>query len=626
MSDTRHDQRRIFSRRAFFLLGLQGLTVGALGLRMRELGITRSDDLRLLAEENRINVRLVAPVRGRIYDRLGAPLADNVLSYNIYIIREQTPDPELVLRRLAEIIPISEERIQETLDNLGRTRAFLPVPVASDLTWEHIAAFAANAPALPGITAERGFKRAYPKGNEFAHIVGYVGPVSDFDLSRIDDPDPLLRIPKFLIGKNGVEANTDLSLRGSAGIRRIEVNAVGRVMRELEHSDGTPGQDLQLTIDARVQKRTTEIISVQNSASAVIMDVQNGDILAAASVPTFDPNKFVNGISVSDWNSLNNNRFRPMLNKAVSGQYPPGSTFKMIVALAALEENVVGASERIFCPGHMDQSGRRFHCWRRGGHGSVNLVEAVRSSCDVYFYEVAKRVGIDRISEIAKQFGLGTRHDVPLPAVYSGTVPNVDWKRNRFDQPWRIGDTLNAGIGQGYVLATPLELAVMTARLATGRAVTPRLVHAQNQVPLETPQAEPLSIQPQHFELIRRGMFDVSNNPRGTAYWHRPWTDAYKIAGKTGTAQVRRITLEERARGVIKNEDLPWERRDHGLFVAYAPYDAPKYAVAVVCEHGGGSGSAAPLARDILTYVMSLEDTGYRAPLKRQDITPAQEI
>ena len=616
MSDNNTSNPRLLTRRAALLLGAQFGVVGLLGLRMRQLGIQQSEDFRLLAEENRISVRLIPPLRGVIFDRRGVPLAINTLSYKIEMVREQSDDPEAVLKRLAEIVPLSLEEQETALTEMAARRPFVPVTIASDLAWEHIAAVSANAPALPGIAAERGFKRSYPKGNDFAHVIGYVGPVSDYDLSKIENPDPVLMMPKFLIGKNGIEARRDENLRGTAGFRKIEVNAVGRVMRELERTDGNPGVDTQLTLDARVQSKCIEILSKEQSASAIVMDVQNGDIIACASVPTFDPNKFVNGISTTDWNALNGNKFRPLLNKTVSGQYPPGSTYKMIVALAALEADVVGASERIMCRGHITEGGRRFHCWKRGGHGSVNLIEAIRYSCDVYFYDVAKRVGINRITEMAQRFGLGLRHDVPLPAVYKGITPTIDWKQERFNDIWRVGDTLNAGIGQGYVLATPLQLAIMTARLATGKAVEPRFI--RNNPTLDDPsfQFSDIGVQPQHLSLVKRGMYEVSNNPRGTAYGYRPWGAPYEISGKTGTAQVRYISLEERADGVIKNSDLPWERRDHGLFVAYVPDKNPRYAVSVVVEHGGGSGSAAPLARDIVDYLMSLATLSYLPPLK----------
>lgn len=626
MSKKNHNASQKLSRRVALLALAQFGVIGALGWRMRQLGVEESENFRLLAEENRVNVNLVPPIRGVIFDRRGEPLAINTLSYQIEMVREQTADPAATLDKLSEIVPISDQEKENVLKEMSVRRAFVPVTVASDLAWEHVAAVSANAPSLPGVTAQRGFKRSYPKGNDFAHVVGYVGPVSDYDLSKIEDPDPLLMIPKFLIGKNGIEVRTDEALRGSAGYRKIEVNALGRVMRELEHNSGEPGQDIQLTLDARVQHQCIEILSREQSASAVLMDVHSGDVIACASVPTFDPNKFVNGISASDWNSLNTNRFRPLLNKTVSGQYPPGSTFKMLVGLAALEDDVVGASERVFCPGHTTEGGRRFHCWKRGGHGSVNLTEAIRYSCDVYFYEIAKRVGINRITEIAKTFGLGVRHDVPLPAVYAGITPTTDWKQERFNDIWRVGDTLNAGIGQGYVLSTPLQLAVMTARLATGKAVNPRFIRPESGAEDQANSAEEIVVQPQHLSLIKRGMFEVSNNPRGTAYGYRPWGAPFEIAGKTGTAQVRYISMEERAGGVIRNEDLPWERRDHGLFVAYAPYDNPKYALSVVVEHGGGSGAAAPLARDIMNYVMSLDSVDYLPPLKGRSIVASEEI
>jgi penicillin-binding protein 2 len=481
-----------------------------------------------------------------------------------------------------------------------RRSPFVPVTLADRLTWEDIAEVAVNAPALPGITPDVGLSRHYPMEADFSHVVGYVGPVSDYDLSRIEDPDPLLQIPKFQIGKIGVETKLEPLLRGKAGSRRIEVNAAGRMMRELERHEGVPGADVQLTLDHRLQNFIHARMTGE-SGGVVVMDVERGDILGIGSSPGFDPNLFVRGISVEDYRSLTENRYRPLADKTVQGTYPPGSTFKMITALAALEAGVIGEGGTVYCPGHMSAGGRRFHCWKRGGHGSMNLNAALQQSCDVYFYEVAQRTGINKITEVANRFGLGVRHDLPMSAVADGLTPTTDWKRARRGEDWYPGDTLNSAIGQGFVLTSPLQLAVMTARIASGTAVRPRLVKSVDGVETPVETDGDLGVAPRHLAAVREGMYAVSNTTRGTGFRSRIAAETMILAGKTGTSQVRNITAAERARGVFRNEDLPWERRDHALFVAFAPYDAPRLAISVVIEHGGGgSTAAAPVARDVM--------------------------
>ena len=599
------------SRRALIFMGGQAAFMGLLGLRMRQLGVNQSEQFRLLAEENRINLQLVPPTRGIIYDRKGRPVATNVPLYRIQLVREQAIDPAGVLNKLAKIIPLSKEDIDTVLDNMAKRRPWVPVTVIENIEWAQVAAVAANAPSLPGISPTVGSYRSYPKPDAFCHTVGYVGPVSDYDLSKLEDIDPLLYIPRFQIGKNGVEARAELDLRGKAEIKRIEVNSVGRVMREIDSKAGDPGKNLQLTIDEDLQITTLERIS-EESAAAVLMDVRSGDLLALASAPTFDPNKFVTGISVSDWKALNENEYRPLSNKAVSGTYPPGSTYKMVVALAALEAGVIGKNEQITCRGSVRVSGSKFHCWRRGGHGQVNLIRSLRESCDVYYYELAQRVGINKISEMARKLGLGTRHDLPLSAISEGLAPTREWKNITKGNDWLVGDTVNAGIGQGYTLTSPLQLAIMTARIAAGKAVRPRLLNIVGDELMPVKGNETLDINPEHLALVRQGMFEVVNSGRGTARGSKIRTKGMEMAGKTGTSQVRRITKEERARGVTRNADLPWNRRDHALFVAFAPYDNPKYALSVIVEHGGGgSRAAAPIAHDIMLAALEREKTGY---------------
>lgn len=590
---------RLITRRAALLGGAQLAFIGALGARMHFLQVDQADQFRMLAEENRINIRIIPPARGEVFDRNGIALARNVPSYRIVIVREDAGDVDAVINRLSEVVYLDPDDIERARTEMKRSAPFLPVTIADEVTWEDLSRVSVNAPALPGVTPEVGLSRVYPRGSDFAHVLGYVGPVSDYDLSKLEDPDPLLRIPRFQIGKVGVEAKAEDQLRGKGGAKRVEVNATGRVMRELDRREGTPGADLQLTVDADLQSYVQARLASE-SASAIIMDVNTGDLVAIASAPSFDPNLFVRGISSRDYNALTENKYRPLASKSVQGAYPPGSTFKMITAMAALEEGLIGPDDTAYCPGYLEVAGRRFHCWKRAGHGWVDLQNSLKQSCDVYYYDLALKVGIEKISAMANRFGLGERHDVPMSAVVQGLTPTKAWKNRVHGSDWVIGDTVNASIGQGYMLASPLQLCVMTARLASGNAVKPRLI--KNIDGIEQPVPEPVSLgmNENNLRKMRRAMYAVVNDRRGTAYGSRIIEDAMRMAGKTGTSQVRNITAAERARGVTRNEDLPWERRDHALFVNFAPYDKPKYAVAVVVEHGGGgSKAAAPIARDI---------------------------
>ncbi|MCW1934437.1 penicillin-binding protein 2 [Pararhodobacter zhoushanensis] len=597
--DNEESARKI-SRRAALLGGAQLVFAGALVLRMRSLQLGQAEEFRLLADENRINIRLLPPARGTILDRSGLVLASNVQNYRIVLVREDAGAPRAALERLAELIPLTEEEIERAEREIMRHRPFVPVTIVDQLNWEEVARVAANAPAMPGITPEVGWTRFYPFGAEFAHSVGYVGPVSERDLEALESPDPLLMIPRFQIGKIGIEREMEDDLRGSAGHRRIEVNAVGREMRELDRQEGDAGANLQLTLDRSLQAFALARLGDQ-SAAAVVMEVQTGNVLAMASAPSFDPNLFVRGISVADYAGLRDNEYRPMSNKAVQGAYPPGSTFKIVTAMAAFEGGFATQDERVFCPGHIEISGRRFHCWNRGGHGRVNVTSALAESCDVYFYEMAQRTGIDRINAMAERMGLGLRYDLPLSGISSGLNPSREWKRDRRGAEWVVGDTINASIGQGFVLSTPLQLAVMTARIATNRAILPRLVHSINDIEQPLPEYPPLGLNPAHLAMVQRGMFEVSNSQRGTAYASRIVDEAMRMSGKTGSSQVFSITAAERASGIRRQDQLPWNRRDHALFVCYAPESAPRYAVSIVVEHGGGgSSAAAPIARDII--------------------------
>ncbi|PIE09245.1 MAG: penicillin-binding protein 2 [Rhodobacterales bacterium] len=605
--------RRVISRRALLLGTAQLGVAGVLAARLRSMQVEEADTYRLLAEENRVNIRLLPPSRGQVFDRNGVPLATNEQNYRIVMVREDAGDVEDVLARLTQIVPLPEDVIENALREMKRRSPFVPVTIADRLGWDDISRVTVNAPALPGVSAEVGQSRAYPQGDIMAHVVGYVGPVSDYDLTKgylATDDDPLLQIPRFQVGKTGVEAQREHVLRGQAGTKRVEVNAIGRVMRELDRSEGTSGADLQLTVDAELQAYTLARLDGE-SASAVVLDLETGALRAIGSAPSFDPNLFVRGISSTDYNLLLETetpaaeRHRPMAAKAVQGIYPPGSTFKMVTALAALEEGVVSPEETVYCPGHLEVADVKFHCWKRAGHGNINLHESLKQSCDVYYYDIAQRVGIDKIAAMARRLGIGVDHDLPLSAIATGLAPDKAWKEGVRGESWRIGDTVNASIGQGYVLASPLQLAVMTARIATGRAIAPRLIERIDGVEQPSGAGESLGLNENMLRRVRASMFDVVNHRRGTAYRSRIMPEDLRMAGKTGTSQVRRITAEERARGVTRNQDLPWHRRDHALFVGFAPFDAPRYAVSVVVEHGGGgSAAAAPIARDVMLQAL----------------------
>jgi penicillin-binding protein 2 len=591
-----------FTRRALLLAGGKLTLFGLLLGRMYQLQVMESDRYTMLAEENRINMRLLAPPRGRILDRFGKPMAANRDSYRVVLVAEQARDVDQTLDALAEIIPIDDAARKRVLREVHKRRSFVPVTVRENLTWREVSRIEVHAPDLAGVMIDVGQTREYPYGNNAAHLIGYVAAVSEGELTG----DPLLELPDFRVGKNGIERSYDSQLRGRAGNSQVEVNAVGRVIRELTRQEGQPGDDVRLTLDLGLQNFAVERMRPERSASGVVIDIASGDILAMVSTPSFDPGAFTAGLSPEAWREMVNDPATPLTNKATSGLYAPGSTFKMVVALAALENNVVEPDHRVFCRGFIDVGNTRFHCWKKYGHGSLDMLGAIEQSCDVYFYDIARRVGIDRISEMANRFGLGQVFEFGLPHVKAGLMPTKAWKRATIGVPWQIGDTLVAGIGQGYVLASPLQLAVMTARLANMKvAVAPRLVRDVirdgQPLPVAREAFAPLGISEASLKVVFEGMNRVTNGERGTARRARITEPGMEMAGKTGTSQVQRITKRERETGIPKNDERPWRERDHALFVAFAPVQAPRYAAAVIVEHGGGGSKvAAPIVRDIL--------------------------
>jgi penicillin-binding protein 2 len=636
------ETQRIFTRRALLLGGAKLGLFGALAGRLYYLQVVESARYRTLSEDNQFNLELLPPIRGRIFDRGGIALADNRDNFRIEIVAEQTSDVARTLSTLREIIEIEDWDFKRVLRETKRKRSFVPITVVENLSRRDISRVAINAPYLPGIRIEVGRTRHYPHGASAVHLTGYVAAVSESELTG----DPVLELPDFRIGKSGIEKLYDLDMRGSSGQRQVEVNALGRIIRKLPGNEGQPGRDITLTVDVRLQELTSarlaqgqsevvarddpralEAMAAQKSpppagptvnldvngaiappesGAAVVMDIHRGDILALASTPGYDPNLFNKGLSPSDWERLLSNPRSPMTNKSITGQYSPGSTFKMLVCLAALEADVATPDTKIFCPGHIELGTAKFHCWKNHGHGHLDMIGALEQSCDIYLYEMAKRIGIDRIADMASRFGLGEKLGIELPGESRGLMPSREWKLATRGEPWQTGETLITGIGQGFVLCTPLQMATMTARLVNGGiAVMPRLVR-DPAVP--DPGFEPIKVSGQHLRMVIEGMERVVNGSRGTARAVPRAGAPFRFGGKSGSVQVKRITKAERLAGKIKNEDRPWRDRDHAMFVAFAPLEAPRYAVSVVVEHGGsGSAMAAPIARDVLAETLRLD-------------------
>ncbi|MBE6463456.1 MAG: penicillin-binding protein 2 [Alphaproteobacteria bacterium] len=569
--------------------------------RLYYLQIYQGKKYSLLADSNRTSTRLLVPPRGSINDRNGVELALNNQNFQAMITKAQVRNIDKLLTDLTPVLSLTTTEIERIKKDFSRSRRFVPIKIKDNLTWDEVATLMLNNNQYRGLFIDEGLTRFYPYKEYTAHPLGYVGSVSTKDLETSDAP--LLQVPGFKIGKSGFEKTYDLSLRGTEGTLSYEVNAYGRIMQELEKKEGIKGNDLDLTIDIRLQKIAYDAFK-KEAGAAVVMDVHTGEILAFVSVPAYDPNLFVDGISVKNWNNLLYDEKTPLTDKAISGQYSPGSTFKIAVALAALEEGVIDTSTTSYCSGKMKLGNHLFHCWRHAGHGKQNVIEAIKNSCDIFFYETALKLGIEKIAQMSKRLGLGKTYELGLENQKEGVIPDKQWKLSKLKSPWQQGETVIAGIGQGYVLVTPLQLATMLSRVVNGGyEVEPTFIKKET-----TPKFPKLNIKQSSIDIVKQGMFEVVNGLGGTAVGARPKTKDLKIGGKTGTTQVRRISLSERQKGIIKDEDLPWKYRNHAWFMAYAPHNSPKYAIAVIVEHGrSGSAVAAPIASKILEEAIKLD-------------------
>ena len=592
-------RRMAFSRRALLLgAGMAG-TGALLAGRMAWLAVFEGETYQLRAQANRIQDRLIPPRRGWIVDRQGKPIAMNRPDYRLELRPAEVEDLDTTLVAIRAVLDIDLAEDARIRDDVRTQPSFMPVVVRQNLSWREFSACNVRLATLPGVTPVQSFSRFYPEADHFAHLVGYVGAPTPEQYR--EQKNPLLIYPGFRIGKDGIERFADKQLRGTAGSSRVEMTARGELVRELGTNADTPGDTLRLTIDRDLQDYAARRLG-DNSASVIVMDVITGDVLCMVSMPAYDPNIFSRRVPARLWNALQKDDHTPLLNKSAMGLYPPGSTFKMVTTLAALEAGVDPA-DTVGCSGAYRLGNNTWHCHARRGHGGVNMHRALPLSCDTYFYVMGRKVGIDAIATMARRLGLGQEYPLPLPGQAKGIVPDKAWKQRRYGKDWREGETLNGAIGQGYIVTNPLQLAVMTARLASGREVMPRLIADG-----PAPQFPSLGIPDAHLALVRQGMVDVVNAGYGTARAARSPIGDVLFAGKTGTAQVRRISAAERKRGVIRNEALPWKQRDHALFVAFAPADAPRYACSVIIEHGiAGGRYAAPIARDVLSLLFEPE-------------------
>jgi penicillin-binding protein 2 len=600
---------KVLTRRAIMLAGGQLALLGTLAGRLYYLQVIEANRYALQADENRINIRLLAPPRGRILDRFGVPLASNRPTYRSVLVAEQAANIKATLDAVGTLIPLTEADRRRVTRDIHNKLSFVPVVIRDNLSWDEMARVEVNTLELPGVSIEQALTRYYPFGEAVSHAVGYVAAVSEQDLNG---DDPLLELPDFRVGKSGIEKAYDLDLRGTAGTSQVEVNAFGRVVRELAREEGMPGRDIALGIDMALQDLAAKRCAAQGSASCVLLDAWTGEVLVLASTPGYDPGAFAAGLSQQAWQKLVNDPLNPLADKAIGGTYAPGSTFKPMMAIAALEASLITPETEFYCPGYFTLGNAVFHCWKHGGHGNIALRRAIRESCDVFFYHCADLLGIDRIADMAHRFGLGVELGIDIPGEKVGLIPTRAWKMATYGVPWQRGETISCGIGQSFVSVTPLQLAIYAARLVTARAVTPRLERRNGvMTPLTKVATEasttfaPLGVNQAHLNVVLDGMYAAVNEVHGTAYGARITEPGMTMGGKTGTAQVHHYSEAERAHGHLTGASVPWKYRDHALFIGFAPVSAPRYVCSVVVEHGGATGGeggavAAPIAHDVL--------------------------
>jgi len=637
LKDSRLAQSKttLIARRMFMLTGLKLAVFLGIVSRLFYLQISENIKYRSLSDKNRLREWKVPPQRGIIEDFFGEKIASNTQLFQLHMIPEDVPNLEELFFRLSKLINFNERQKKSLLKKIKKRKPWEPVIISDNLTWSEFSRLNLFLHEIEGIKPVVTVARKYLRDGSFSHLIGYVSDVSVSDLENSE----FLRkvhVPGLKTGKTGLEKSLNESMVGKAGYQRYEVNAYGKKVKELKFIQGTIGKNYRTTIDSDIQKFASELLK-DKSGSICVMDIYTGDVIAMVSSPTFDANKFVHGITSKDWQELINNTKKPLINKSIAGLYPPGSTIKPIVALSALEHDVVSPNTIIECKGGIELYGHKYHCWKEKGHGFLRLREAIKQSCDIYFYEIARRLGVDRLAVTSDKFGLGKKVFDIFDEEKTGLVPTTKWKLKNIGRGWVLGETLLAGIGQGYFQTTPIQLCLMTAQLANGGCkIKPRIIDDKNALEatvlawrqefvyrnkeksdFNTTSSQdvnlPINIvsnlqklyrNPENVKFVLDAQFGATNEPMGTSYRSRHVKSEYIFAGKTGTSQIRRITEEER-KLKLKQKDLPYERRDHALFTAFAPYKKPRYALSIIIEHGGtGSSAAAPIAKKIIKRVI----------------------
>ena len=591
-------QYSVLNRRTFFLYVLKLSLFTVVGWRLFNIQINESDKYKTLSKNNQIDVEIIYPLRGKILDKNNKVLVENKKVFDVYLIPENTKDVNVTLNELSKIVKIDFSKKRKILELSKKVKKFEKIKILENIDWNTLEKIEANKFKTQGIFISQDFMRIYKYDNIFSHILGYINKPNqgEMDLPFISN------MPNLDIGKEGLEKGFNPTLVGKPGQREIEVNSYGRIIREISRKDSIKGKDLQITLDLRIQNYALNLLNSHKAGSIVLMSIENGNILCMASTPSYNPNKIITKPNKEYWNSILENELSPLTFRSIQGLYAPGSTFKMIVAIAGLYHGVIDTNTSHSCNGKIALGDRLYHCWKNNGHGVMNVENAIKESCDVFFYEISKKIGIDKIAEVAKDFGLGKTYEIFLENQKKGIVPSKKWKKDNIGESWYPGETLISAIGQGFVLTNPLQLATMTSIIASnGKKIEPNILQNRGEINFKK-----LDKYNEAIKIIKKSMFKVVNEAKGTAFKSR--SDLVDYSGKTGTSQVRRITVEERESDDFRKKEVEWKKRDHALFVGYMPSDKPKYAISVVIEHGGsGASTAAPIAKQIFQFTKNLE-------------------
>ena len=594
------DQKKqvsLFNRRTFILFLLKLSLFSAVGWRLYNIQILDSSKYKTMSKKNQIDLEIIFPVRGKIFDRNRVLIAKNEKVYDVYLIPENTKSINNTLNALSQFIDIDFAKRRKVIELSTQVKKFEKIKIFENISWSVLEKIETNKYNLQGIFIAEDYLRVYPYKDNFSHLLGYISKPNQQELAL-----PFIsKMPNLDIGKEGLEKSFNPLLVGKAGQREIEVNSNGRIIREISKVDSIKGEEISLSIDLRIQQYAINLLKSHRAGSINVINIKNGEILCMASTPTYDPNKIIQKPNKEYWESILANTLSPLTNRSIQGLYSPGSTFKMIVAIAALKHGIINTETTHSCTGKIGFGNRLYHCWKTNGHGKMNVTDAIKQSCDVFFYEISKKLGIDKIAEVAKDFGLGQSYDISMPNQKKGIVPNKKWKKEKIGESWYAGETLISAIGQGFVLTNPFQLVVMTSIIASdGKIIEPTIIKG-NSVSFKTNEKYSKEI-----KIIKKAMFKVVNENKGTAFKSR--LDDIKFAGKTGTSQVRRISLSERESDDFREKEQEWKNRDNALFVGYMPYDDPKYSISVIIEHGGsGASTAAPIAKQIFNYINELE-------------------